>query len=215
MPSTSLLGKSRTHIIVSGLTAVGKTTHALLLAQQFGMDYLSASSLMLKLMSRTSDGNNRLWVNHLDAIEAERDATTVDQLVNEYLCTVGRNRTPTIFDSWAMPFLASRDSSIREQSVVIELTSNQNSRAMKCVVSQGPNPDSSLDEAGEVVQRKDDSTRERFVRDFDFDIFDTARMCDVTVDLSKHVFGTAPSQVMRGVRQAHEDIIQHIEASLA
>jgi cytidylate kinase len=196
---------------VSGLTAVGKTTHALLLAQQLGMNYLSASSLMLQMMSRASDGSNRLWVNHLDAVEAERDATDVDRRVNESLAAAGRNHPATVFDSWAMPFLASEDPAIRDRSIVIELTSDEASRAMKCVVSQGPNPDSSLDEARAVIQRKDTSTRERFLRDFAFDVFDSTDRSDVTVDLSRHVYGTAPSQVMRGVRQAHANLFQEVQ----
>jgi cytidylate kinase len=53
------------NIIISGLTAAGKTTHALLIARRLGYDYVSASSLMLRALDVEPDQSNTLWVSHM------------------------------------------------------------------------------------------------------------------------------------------------------
>jgi hypothetical protein len=62
------------NIIVSGITAAGKTTHALLIAKWLGYDYVSASELMLTLLNVRPNVDNTLWATNLSAIERLRSA---------------------------------------------------------------------------------------------------------------------------------------------
>jgi cytidylate kinase len=60
------------NIVIAGLTAAGKTTHALLIARSLGYDYVSASTLMLARLNIESGESNTFWAGALAEVEKRR-----------------------------------------------------------------------------------------------------------------------------------------------
>ena len=67
------------NIVISGLTAAGKTTHALLLAQELGYRYISATAIIADLagVSRDEVGPG-FWQKYGDKIRKLRDTANQD-----------------------------------------------------------------------------------------------------------------------------------------
>lgn len=98
----------------------------------------------------------------MDLIESARDASDVDEQVNSRLLALVAEAPPTVFDSWALPYLATLHTFVASSVAFIYLHSNETSRGLRCVVSQGPEPERSLSESIDLVTAKDESTRTRF-----------------------------------------------------
>src|SRR6266545_3168171 len=145
------------NIVVAGLTAAGKTTHALLMAKWLGYDYLSASELMLAQLGIQPDPNNTVWIDHMKTIEERRDLQPVDEAVNNLLSEAIRRRKNTVFDSWSLPWLAAG-----EPCVCLWIESDLVARSLKVRVSQEPNgPFLSIAECKSLAEEKDRLTAVR------------------------------------------------------
>ena len=204
------------HLCLYGLTAAGKSTHATLLAQQLQMDYISASQLMLQLIGYNDAGDHLTW-HHSPAVIAEaRRRGEVDDAVNEELAARVEDGDPAVFDSWALPYLTRRNYAIAEQVFFVRLNSDLNSRAIRCLVSQGPNPAVSVGGAVSLVRSKDESTRDQFKRLYGFDVVGEAgnlRVNQIRISLSNFVYGSSPYQVRRGISSAHAKILAALRAA--
>jgi cytidylate kinase len=197
------------HLCVYGLSAAGKTTHAKLLAQQLGMDYVSASDLMFYQIGYKDTGNQEAWLIHADHIRQARESGLADKAVNKQLLERAQDPAPAIFDSWTLPYMARDSESLREYVSFLRIDSDLSSRALKCLVSQGANTTRSIRDATELIRSKDKETRDLFQSLFGFDIFKsvgTKNLKSAKVDISACVFGSSPRQVRRGIRFAHQAV---------
>src|SRR5438046_1835865 len=115
-----------TNICISGLTASGKTTHAHLLAGEFGLTYVSGSQIQLNFLGVSPIQSKDFWITH-DA-KALWDADQFRRIDSELL-GIERRATGCIFDTSTMPWRH------QQPAFCIWLESSLPSRVTKSIVS--------------------------------------------------------------------------------
>lgn len=194
------------NIVVSGLTAAGKTTHALLLARQFGYDYVSASQLMLYRLGIDPDETNTLWTTRMSEVEHRRDDKPVDQELNAYLARQLRQRDRVVFDSWSAPWLYRGGHCLR-----VWIESDRRSRAMKAQVSQHPHgPVLSLAACLAVIDTKDETTAARLRPLLGSDLRVDRTPFDLILDNSALIDEPSIESARRGIARFHERLIRAV-----
>ncbi|HEY0687608.1 MAG TPA: cytidylate kinase family protein [Kribbella sp.] len=194
------------NIIISGLTAAGKTTHALLIARRLGYDYVSASHLMLSRLDVEPDETNTLWATRLSEVEKRRDEKPVDREVNDYLREQLRQRDRTVFDSWSAAWLDRSPHCLR-----VYIESDRNSRALKTRVSQEPHgPVLSISACRELIDEKDTSTAVRLRRLLGTDIRYDRTPFDLILDNSKLIDEPNVASARRGISVFHDRLVEAI-----
>jgi cytidylate kinase len=183
------------NIVICGLTAAGKTTHALLTARRLGYDYVSASSLMLSRLDVAPDESNTLWARRFDELEKRRDENPVDEQVNALLAEQLQVRDHTVFDSWSAAWL---DRGSRCLRVFIE--SDRRSRAVKARVSQEPHgPFLSIPDCLKLVDEKDESTALRLLPLLGVDLRRDRTPFDIVLDNSALISAPNIDLARRGI----------------
>jgi hypothetical protein len=182
------------------------------------MDYVSASGLMFQKMGYRHPGDDTPWTRDMDKITALRRTGAVDEEVNEALAARAEEVTPAVFDSWTLPFMA-RESPLLASSVLyVRLDSDIASRAVKCLVSQGPASRSSIGDATSLIRRKDASSRDQFRAIFGIDIFKGITGVPAAniakINITQYVFGSSAEQIRYGIRAAHSLLIDAISRKL-
>jgi cytidylate kinase len=200
------------NIVISGLTAAGKTTHALLLANWLGYDYFSASHLMLSRLGVTARANNSTWTTMFQQLEQMRDARPTDEETNALLREEFERRSSTVFDSWALPWVVSGP------CVRVWIESTLESRARKARVSQEPyGPFLSIDECAELLERKDNTTADRLAPLIGADIRQDRSVFEVVLDNSALISAPAISAARVGIARFHDQlcrsILPHLDSS--
>jgi len=140
----------RPTIIVSGLTAAGKTTHAKALAELLDVPFFSASALLRQLAINDPDmvaewGDR--WNPHVDSV---RNVVDIDTEVDRQMTALVAAAPCGVFDAALLPWLSSDEAIIN-----LWIESDEPSRIRKCYVSHLDNAGLSLDDARKVVQEKD------------------------------------------------------------
>jgi ADP-ribose pyrophosphatase YjhB (NUDIX family)/cytidylate kinase len=214
----------RANIAITGLTAAGKTTHALLLSSALGYDYSSASEVLLGKVGM-SPGNNDRWVNDMAQIERRRADGSADRFVDDQLLASASECEGTVFDSWFLPYLYRSEQPL----VSIYLDSDLESRAMKCLVSQLPSASAmTLDQCRELIQDKDDTTIARAQELYGIDLQDTTGIQrldntglirEPTIESARHGIGRFHTYLLGVVhnrlRQIGSDLNPHPLVELA
>lgn len=116
-------------VVISGLTAAGKSTHAKLLAEEFGIPYVSATALLAELVSdRTGEAVETRWQPSLDTARGADSSIDdeLDYLLERELMT----RASGVFDACLLPWVAPEAATIN-----LWIESDFQSRVRKCVVS--------------------------------------------------------------------------------
>lgn len=185
------------HIIISGLTAAGKTTHARLISQEFGLQYVSASQTMLKLDGQTIKQPLDFWVSG----EGFRVAQSIPwRKVDQELCHLEASHNQMVFDCLSLPWLHSR------QGLVIWLESSLPSRVMKAVVSHKGQCALPLPEVKERIKKKDRFARHQILEQYGVDIFKDRTPFNLIVDVSSFIKAPTEAAADRGIRQTHKII---------
>jgi cytidylate kinase len=196
----------KVNIIVSGLTAAGKTTHALLIAKWLGYDYVSASSLMFDRLHIARDESNILWATRFDEVERRRDQSPVDRDVNELLDAALRRRDRTVFDSWSAAWLDRGGRCLR-----IYIESDKNSRALKARVSQEPHgPYLSISACLDLIDQKDESTAVRLRPLVGVDVRYDRTPFDLVMDNSALIREPTVISARRGIKMFHDLLVMEI-----
>lgn len=198
------------NIVVCGLSAAGKTTHSLLIASQLGYDYFSASSLMLLRLGIKTGRNNSTWTMNFQRIERLRDVSPTDEEVNVILRQEIQDRTHTVFDSWAAPWLTSGP------SMRIWIESSLESRAWKARISQEPyGPFFSIDQCKSLLKQKDDATAERLAPLIQADIRTDRSVFDVILDNSDLISAPTIAAARRSISKFHELLMNEVASRLS
>lgn len=162
-----------TKIIVSGLTAAGKTTHARLLASQLGYEYVGASQLMAQELA----GSDQPWDPGWDSRRLEGQA---DRVVDELMVREFERRDDCVFDAWALPWTTNGP------ATRLWLASDLGSRSRKVIVSRLERGQTmSYAEAEEIAVQKDQFSRDMFQRLHGFDLFTDHAIFDIVLDNSE------------------------------
>jgi cytidylate kinase len=140
-------------IVISGLTAAGKTTHGSRLARDLNIPYYSASESFHRYFDAGSSIFERRWSPQVDAIR--KKTPKIDDLVdNEMISALEAG--PGVFDATLLPWLTDR-----RDCVFVWLDSGLLSRARKCYVSHLDDIHIDLGVANDIVFKKDMVTIDR------------------------------------------------------
>lgn len=159
-------------IVVSGLTAAGKTTLCRRLSSAFALPFFSGSEVLRRLLG----SSERYWS---PAIDRARDSFAFEKRVDEQMLDVLRSQEKGVFDAWGLPWF-SKDSATR-----IWIESDYASRLRKCRVSYLERGEwKTTDECERIMSKKDRKGQEVFLANWGFDIFSDRSPFDIGIDCS-------------------------------
>jgi len=154
----------RSNIAFAGLTAAGKTTHAKILADELGYEYISAAVIILDIL-KMNDDPKKMWLTKYHEIEKAREGDAIDIELERRLKRLADTKNGLVLDSWAMAYI------YEGPLIRIWLESDEDSRTRKCYVSQDDHKNLDLKGCRSLVMQKDKDTREKFLRRLRFDLF--------------------------------------------
>ncbi len=154
-------------VAFAGLSCAGKSTHAHLIADSMGYDYVSGSALLASLAGVASGRSS--WRANQSAIAAIRQDDGADQLVDETIRRRVEDGPPAVFDSWALPFL--HDGRTRLITVLLKSSIRARGIRLRLELSRS-SPALTQEEAEAELVRKDAETAERLNRIYKIDILD-------------------------------------------
>lgn len=166
----------RFNIAFAGLTAAGKTTHALLLADELGYEYVSATKILLELLDMPAVDHRSVWFSKLDEINRLREGDALDDELEARLIQLATERDGLVLDTWALPWISD------EPMIRIWVESDRRSRSWKCYVSQGKKHERDIETCAALIDTKDQTTREIFKRRHKFDLFSDRSRFDLILE---------------------------------
>lgn len=163
----------RPNIAFAGLTAAGKTTHAKILAQELGYQYISATVIMMEIMD--IENTKEIWFTDYEQIKKAREGDGIDIELERRVRELADTTDGLVLDTWAMAYIY--DGPL----IRILVESDEPSRARKCFVSQGDNKIRDLNDCHDLVTQKDNDTREKSLRRLNFDLFKDMSKYDAVI----------------------------------
>jgi cytidylate kinase len=161
-------------VIISGLTAAGKTTHARLLAEELGCPCFSMGQLLARLHSSGLDQ----WVPEVDDRRAEDKS--LDQRLDALALETLSDNEDCVMDAWALPWFSQGIDAVR-----VWIGSDLHSRVLKAKVAElREGRTSGYCDRRAVVTRKDQFSRQRFSELHQFDLYTDRTPFDIVVDNS-------------------------------
>lgn len=165
-------------LLIMGLTASGKTSLAKALANVFSLRYLSGSDTLLQVMGAIVDRSAHFWLGEEgQRLDIVRDSDDYDVRADTYLMSEIMSTSHVATDSWTLPWLIQDESAIR-----VYLCPSLEARVAMAQQSRPSGLISDKDLSTFLVER-DEKTRERFLRLYGFDVFDSSSF-DVVFDNS-------------------------------
>jgi cytidylate kinase len=166
-------------VLVSGLTAAGKTTHCQLLANALGWDYVSMSQVR-RLQIPESSSQQHEWLPEGDERRAANAMLDLemDRRIAEH---IEHRDAPTVIDAWLQPWLCDLP------AVHVWLDSDFGSRVSKAQVSRlraglAPSPTMT-----ETVAEKDKFSIEHFRRLYGIEFGPDPGIFDLFLDNSAYL----------------------------
>jgi cytidylate kinase len=157
------------NVILSGLTASGKTTHAKILAAELGFNYFNASSILKRLVHKEGD----VWLNEWDVA---RKSGELDRELDQLVIHEFDSRDCTVFDAWALPWTTD------SPAVRVWIESDLHSRTRKVIVSRLRVGETlEFDKSLKIALEKDEVSQIIFKKLHDFDLFQDKKVFDVIV----------------------------------
>lgn len=194
-------------IVLSGLTAAGKTTHAALLASALGVDALHATDILVRELAADERSVGDVWFRRMRELESLRDHSDVDDRVDaELTALVAAARGGPVVDSWAFPWYW------KGEALRIWMGSDRLSRAWKCSVSARPAKNLSTEECAALIDEKDEASRERFLERYGFDLYTDRTVFDFVLDNSHLICAPTSEASRRGIRDFHTVLSACVES---
>lgn len=167
------------HVIITGLTASGKTTQSTLLAHDLGLQYISGSTIRSRHLGISEEmaADPQFWRDSERGGSIDRarllHRNPGDKTVDQELIAIAKDSEGCVFDAWVMPWL------FRENSLCIYLRGAVDTRARRLFRRSQLTP---FDEVLRKVDEKDNLARQFFLDAYDVDIFSDMTPFDVIVD---------------------------------
>jgi cytidylate kinase len=197
-----------TKIVLSGLTAAGKTTHTKLLAQRLGYESVHVTDILLRELGIRRPSQN-VWVGRLAELESMRNGNTVDDQVDEILLSSVREKQHVIVDAWAFPWYGPQD------MLRIWIGSDRLSRAWKCSVSALGVREMTTEESATLIDEKDDITRRRFRDRYGFDLYSDRSVFDFVLDNSHLISEPTLASSEAGIQRFDMVLAACVEVALS
>ncbi len=185
------------NICISGLTASGKTTHAHLLAGEFGLTYVSGSQIQLNFLGVSPIQSKDFWIS--EAAKSLWDESQFRKIDSELL----RLETITagyIFDTSTMPWRH------KEPALCIWLESNLNSRKIKSFISHRGRTQFPFEIYDEKIIEKDFATITLYKNIYNIDIGTDLSCFDLIIDISTFISEPTLNSSLNSISAAHKII---------
>lgn len=161
----------RPNIAFAGLTAAGKTTHAKILAEQLGYEWVSATALLLDILGMRERPES-IWFTNYGKMQKAREDSRVDIELERRVRALAQSKDGLVLDTWAMAYV------YEGPLIRLWIESDEDSRMRKCYVSQGIKKVLTLNECRRLIHEKDHTTRSQFLKRLTFDLFSDMRRYD-------------------------------------
>lgn len=167
------------NVIIAGLTASGKTTQSVSIAQHLGLQYVSGSAIRSRLLGVPEDlaEDSHFWRNSASGESYDHARLSRidprDKAVDDELIALAKSSDGCVFDAWVMPWL------FQEESLCVYLRSTLHTRAMRLFRCS---PLASFDEVLRRVDQKDSLAHKFFLDAYGVDVFSDMSPFDVIVD---------------------------------
>lgn len=193
------------NVLFAGLTAAGKTTHAKLLAKDLGYTYVSATELLVELAGVHKEPGESVWsdADKYAYIQSLRASDDLDDELERQLLAMIRSRTHTVFDTWAMAWLAD------VPTLRIWIDSDRLSRTLKCLVSDRSR-NIGLQDAIAIIDKKDSDTREIFLRRHGFDLFTDFGEFELVLSNTFLISEPTLEATLSGIAQFAPDVLRGV-----
>ena len=170
-------------IVVSGLTACGKTTHCHLLAKDLNYRYIHGSSLLNNLVEApTRRADFWLTDESFDLDRTRINNPEIDFQLDDLLKkTMESSDDNIVFDVWTLPWLSNID------SLNIWLESSLESRIVKSMISITGKSSFSFEDVAKRLPIRDQNTRNFYLQYYHFDIFSDRSPFDFVIDITGFV----------------------------
>ncbi len=161
------------NIIITGLTACGKSYQSSRLAKILGFDHISASDVLLKnLRSKQNineDDQRHFWIRkeNKKQIENLRNTNNLDEQVDDYLLELCNSSNNIFFESRTLPWRSKNHNLIK-----IYLNPSLKDRA-KIAYDSKDIKEYSVEDLIVSINEKDKKDIERFKKLYNIDISDT------------------------------------------
>ncbi|WP_393073694.1 hypothetical protein [Streptomyces sp. LN704] len=190
-------------IVISGLTAAGKTTHTKLLAETLDFRAVHFTDLLLRELQVEAGSADQVWFNRLHEIESMRAGGLADRRTEEVVGALLESDEPMVVDAVLAPWLHPGP------RINIWLGSDRAARAWKCSVSRLPGV-ISTDDSLRLLDEKDAFTRAYLWRERAVDLY-TDRSCfDLVLD-SSHLIGAPTLDAARnGIAELHQVLLAYV-----
>jgi cytidylate kinase len=185
------------NVCISGLTASGKTTHAHLLAGEFGLTYVSGSQIQLNFMGISPVQSREFWVTQEAKALWDREQFA---RIDAELLRLEYVRTGCIFDTSTMPWRHRKD------ALCIWLESNIDSRVVKSIISHHGNGDLDFDKYPALIAEKDRMTISLYRDLYGIEIGSDLSPFDLTLDISGLIREPSLEAALASIWKAHSVI---------
>jgi cytidylate kinase len=174
------------NVIISGLTAAGKTTHCLLLSHKFKLTRISAADLLVKasgLNFTVDSSDSGFWVSEeaKQLVALMEQSKDINLEVDAELKRLSETSDNIVFDAWGLPWISSAP------ALRIWLESSLESRLLKSLVSHRNNKHVARNNLRTLIKKKDRDARDLFLSLYSFDIYNDREVFDLVIDISSFI----------------------------
>ncbi|MFV8173534.1 cytidylate kinase family protein [Mycolicibacterium peregrinum] len=195
-------------IVISGLTAAGKTTHTKLLAHSLGFGTLHFTDILLDELGVAASKDDQVWFHRFDEVESLREGYSADRRADDRVADALQSADPLIVDATLAPWL-------NRQAVTLNIWigSDRASRAWKCVVSRLPGQ-ISTDDSLRLIDEKDNLTRTYLRRLTGSDYFVDRTIFDIVLDNSHLIAAPTRADADQGIALFQEVLQATVEYAM-
>lgn len=196
-------------ILVSGLTAAGKTTHSKLLAEDLGWSYIGMASVRKEVLGDQLDRSehDREWSPSHDRLRAAD--SSIDSQADQRMAAIVADRSNIVVDAWLQPWLYRGGDALR-----IWIESTVEARVMKAAVAatrRGEIPSSHI---ADIVATKDDFSRTHFKRLYSINLYGNPTIFCMIVDNSTYIDEPLIAKSDAGIAAFRPVLLQQVKFAL-